>query len=245
MTAAARQEVVERYVADPSLPNRNALIAAHQYLCRRGARKFFRRTVERADLEQVAAIGLIKATQRYSRAYETPFEAYAWLIIVGELMHFVRDHERIVRVPRNLRALERRYAKAYEIFTMRMEREPRPRELAVELGVPLSVIDQLRVLRIRETQATAEDEDGHERFGEGMPMCTMAVPDEAYGIVDRVSLSSALKKLSERELRIVREIFFYDRTQSEVGRSLGISQRQVSRLLTRTLQRLARMMEAA
>lgn len=243
MTAEARQAVVQRFVANPSLRNRNALIAAHQYLCRRGARKFFRRTVDRADLEQVAAIGLIKASQRYSHLYQTPFEAYAWLIIVGELMHFVRDHEQPVRIPRQLRTLERRYAKAYESLTIKSEREPKTPELAAELGVPLPVIDELRALRRSQPGSAGTDEES-DRNREPVRNDALLASEDAYSIEDRLALSYAIQRLSERELKIIRDIFFYDRTQSEVGRSLGISQRQVSRLLTRALQHLARMLAA-
>jgi len=241
MTAELRKHLVERYVTEPSLANRNAIVAAHHYLCRRGARKFFRGTIDRADLEQVGAIGLIKAAQRYNGAYQTPFEAYAWLIIVGELMHFVRDHERLVRTPRQLRALERRYAQAYEDLSARGEREPTTSALAAEIGISALIVDQLRALRGPGTLSETQDDESRD------DAIFVRVDDqtESYTLEDRLSLKSALNTLSGRELRIVREIFFLDRTQSEVGRSLGISQRQVSRLLTRTLQRLARMLDAA
>ena len=244
MTAELRQEFVDRFVSDPSLMNRNALVAAHHYLCRRGARKFYRGTIDRSDLEQVGAIGLIKAAQRYSGAYQTPFEAYAWLIIVGELMHFVRDHERLVRTPRQLRALERRYAQAYEDLSVRCEREPTTSALAAEIGVSALVVDQLRALRGVGSRSATQDDESRDLRDDAI-FTRAEEKTEAYSLEDRLSLTNALRSLSGRELRIVREIFFMDRTQSEVGRSLGISQRQVSRLLTRTLQRLARMLDAA
>ncbi len=97
-----------------------SLVAGFRHLCRRGARKFWRSGLERCDLEQVAAIGLIKAAQRYDSAVGTPFEAYAWLFVVGELMHYVRDFERTIRLPRRLVNLERRYARAHESFSGRL-----------------------------------------------------------------------------------------------------------------------------
>jgi RNA polymerase sigma factor (sigma-70 family) len=50
--------------------------------------------VERGDLEQVAAIALIKAFDRYDESLRTPFEAYAWISIVGELMNYLRARKR-------------------------------------------------------------------------------------------------------------------------------------------------------
>ena len=53
------------------------MIDAHRHLCVRGARNFRRAESDPADLEQVAAIGLIKATDTYCHDRTTPFEAYA------------------------------------------------------------------------------------------------------------------------------------------------------------------------
>ncbi|MBV8152351.1 MAG: sigma-70 family RNA polymerase sigma factor [Candidatus Eremiobacteraeota bacterium] len=231
MTAPARERTLKRYLARPSLPNRNALVAAYLYLCRRGARKFFRGTVDRADLEQIAAIGLIKASERYSPAYQTPFEAYAWLMIVGELMHFVRDQERLVRVPRMLRSLEVRYAAAYESLSAQLEREPSTQELAGALSVPRGVIDELRALHSRSGGPftdVAESIVAQNRDGESQRT-----------IEDRLALAQALEHLSERELKIVRGIFARQRSQADIGKEIGVSQRQVSRVLHRTLERLA------
>lgn len=239
MTAEARQTAVRQFVADPSLSNRNLVVSAHRYLCRRGARKFYRGTVERADLEQIAAIGLIKASERYSHAYQTPFEAYAWLMIVGELMHFVRDHERPIRIPRGLRAADARYTEAYERLSARFEREPSPRELAAEMGVGADLVDELRALRAR---ARSEREREDQRSGE--PLQIPAQLPEPYSIEDRLALACALRHLSDRELKIIRGIFLEERTQADLGAEIGLSQRQVSRVLARTLERLAQLMVA-
>jgi len=240
MTDDARQGLLNQYLAARTLENRNAVVAAHRYLCRRGARKFFRGTVERADLEQIAAIGLIKACERYNRDYQTPFEAYAWLMIVGELMHFVRDHEHVIRIPRQLRSLERRYRDACERLTARLNREPSARELASELGTAIETIDEIRILRAHKL---ADDEDEHAATS-GSYTISFLPTEGMVDVDDHITLANALRQLNDRERHILRQIFFRRFTQAEVGRELGISQRQVSRVLTRTLQRLASMIAA-
>lgn len=236
------EAALRRYVTDPTIENRNAVVDAHRYLCRRGARKFYRGTVERTDLEQVAAIGLIKAANRYSSDYQTPFEAYAWLMVVGELMHFVRDHERVVRVPRRLRALEARYRDTYENLAMELNREPSASELAAGLGVSIDTVFELRNLRSQ--RITDDDGDDASNWIGDRHHPGGVLSDEISVIDERLTLAAALQQLSERERHIVHEIFFRRYTQAEVGERLGISQRQVSRVLTRTLQRLARFIAA-
>ena len=82
-----------------ALHERERMIVSYHYLCKRGARKFLRPDLERGDLEQVAAIGLIKACDRYDGSLPTPFEAYAWSIITGELMNHLRAHKRASPAP--------------------------------------------------------------------------------------------------------------------------------------------------
>jgi RNA polymerase sigma factor (sigma-70 family) len=70
---------------------RERLVAEYWYLCRRAARRFKRCGLERGDLEQVGAIGLIKAVQRYRSPHGAPFEAFASLLVRGEVMHYLRN----------------------------------------------------------------------------------------------------------------------------------------------------------
>lgn len=81
-----------------------ALVLEYLRLARLIARKFAGRIAQLEDLEQVAALGLVKAARAFDPTRKVPFEAFARQRIVGELSHYVRDHEDVVRVPRSLRA---------------------------------------------------------------------------------------------------------------------------------------------
>ena len=109
--------------------NRSRLVYAHAYLCVRAARKFKRPGLESCDLEQVATVGLLKACDRYQVEIGTPFEAYAWLFVIGELMHYVRDWERPIRPPRKLRALELKMRRASATLAGTLGRKPTGCEL--------------------------------------------------------------------------------------------------------------------
>lgn len=71
------------------------------------ARKFARRFVggltPREDLEQVAMVGLVRAARDFDPERGVPFQAFAAQRICGELAHEIRDHEQLIRIPRNLR----------------------------------------------------------------------------------------------------------------------------------------------
>jgi len=62
-------------------------------------------------------------------------------------MHYVRDSERAIRIPRALRSLDRRYVAAWERLAARNQTEPTTMQLATELEVSFSTVEQLQALR--------------------------------------------------------------------------------------------------
>ncbi len=229
-----RTAAVAAFIADRTNAHREAVIDAYRYLCIRGARKFRRPDSEPADLEQVAALGLIKATDTYCAARATPFEAYAWLMIVGELMHYVRDHERAIRVPRALRALERRYVSAWEEIAAQRGAEPTVAQLAAALAVPPRTIAELRAMR-RGNRLAEADRDS--------PLAVLqcdALPATRQGlsIEERLTVRLAVDTLEQRERTVVLGTYAAGLSQSEIAAIIGLSQSQVSKILGRALGKL-------
>jgi RNA polymerase sigma-B factor len=231
-----REVLITRYCAERTVERRNAVVDAHRDLCVRGARKFKRAHNDRADLEQIAAVGLIKAAANYRAEMRTPFQAYAWIMIVGELMHHVRDHERMIRPPRALIALERRYADAWDRLTVTNHREPTTKELAVALGVSVEMVVELRNLRRPEHIPLPEPDsaDGPERIE------LLADTTDPIALEERIALTLAVDELADRERAIVLGTYAAGLTQAEIGERLGLSQSHVSKLLARALNKLRR-----
>jgi len=197
-------------------PARDDLFASHRYLCRRGANKFVRRGLERTDLEQVAAIGLVKACNRYDASTRTPFEAFAWLLILGELMHHVRDHEHPVRQPRWIRGLERSLAAASERLVQRLQRAPTDAEVARELCVPVRAVHELR--RAVQSRTHQQLQATHEPLERDDPA------------IDRVLVESALAACDPSARAVVLGIYALGLSRTDIGRRYGLSPRAVARL---------------
>jgi RNA polymerase sigma-B factor len=229
-----REIVVKRFLAERSAANRHDVIGAYRYLCRRGARKFRRPESDSSDLEQVAAIGLIKATDTYNAERSTPFEAYAWMMVVGELMHYVRDHERSIRLPRWLRALERRYMLAWEALAARDHSEPSTHALARELGVTTDVVEQLQAMRRGNHLSDGDPESPRAQLQcDALPARTPSI-----SIEERLTVIMAVDELPERERIVILGTFDAGLSQAEIARMLGLSQSQVSKILGRALGKL-------
>lgn len=221
------------FVAEPSASHREDVLTAYYYLCVRGAKKFVRAGTDRADLVQVAAIGLIKAVDHFDANMKTPFEAYAWIVIVGELMHYVRDHERSVRIPRALKALERGYIVACDRLQLRLDRAPNTAEVAREMQIEERTVDELRLLRTGHNIISIEEQTGS-------PIGEFAALERGPSIEERLALMLALSELGERDRTIVLGTFASGLSQAELGRRLGLSQSQVSKLIKRALEKMHR-----
>jgi RNA polymerase sigma-B factor len=216
--------------------DRDRTIEEHAYLCSRAAQKFLRPGLDRADLRQIAAIGLIKAYDRYDAALDTPFEAFAWLFIVGELMHFVRDHERIVRPPRRLRSLERRVQDAADTLAFELGREPTYAEIAQRLGVRLSEVEEIGRYREQAISQPLDDLKPHQLRPYSY---TIGEPET------RLLLQAALEQLTTVERTIIVALYTRGYTQHEVAHRLGYSRRHVSRLHRTALKKLLPMCVSA
>src|SRR5438270_6529919 len=89
------------------------------------------------DLEQVAALGLVKAIDRYDPAFGVPLRTYAIPTMFGEVRRYLRDHAWAVRVPRPLQERVLEATKAVERLSARHGRSPTPDEVAAEMDCEL------------------------------------------------------------------------------------------------------------
>jgi RNA polymerase sigma-B factor len=212
-----------------AMKSRDRLFGQYQYLCRRGARKFTRRGSDRADLEQIAAIGLIKACDRYDERLNTPFEAFAWLFVVGELMHYVRDQERLVRAPRRLRELEKRYQRAHDALTAEFGREPSAFEVADRLNVSFREIEELATYRAQAVPESLDALEPHE-----LGPCSYTLDDRE----DRLTAQAALACLTPTERTIILALYAKGYSQVELSERMGYSRRHISRLHRAALRKM-------
>jgi len=210
------------------VPSRDNLFNDYGALCTRACRRFIRPGLDKADLYQIAAIGLIKACDRYDPTAATPFEPFAWLFIIGELMHFVRDHERLVRAPRQVRKMEKRVQLAQEALVARLQREPSVTELAQYLGVNQQTVADACACRDR---AVAESLDALTPY-ELRPRTAMDEPENALVIQEALSL------LTGTERAIVLALYAGGYSQLELADRLGYSRRHISRLHRRALKKM-------
>ncbi|MGX1882218.1 SigB/SigF/SigG family RNA polymerase sigma factor [Streptomyces sp. NPDC055287] len=222
---------------------RNTLIEMNLSLVRFAAGRFRNRGGggDMEDIVQVGTIGLIKAIDRFDLSREVGFATFAVPYIVGEIKRFFRDTSWAVHVPRRLQELRVDLAKAKEELSLRLDRDPTVKELAEHLDLSEEeIIEGL----VAANGYTAGSLDAPNDSGDGPDSGRtfadrLGEPDPAMeSVEDLHTLAPLLERLDARDRRIVEMRFGQEMTQSQIGEELGVSQMQVSRLLTRVLKQL-------
>ncbi|MFJ8495687.1 SigB/SigF/SigG family RNA polymerase sigma factor [Streptomyces sp. NPDC094038] len=217
---------------------RDELVAAWLPMAHRIAGRFRDRGESVEDLRQVAALGLVKAVDRYDPS-RGAFESYAVPTITGEVKRHFRDRMWALRVPRRVQELRNRVRVARRELTQNPgSPEPTVADLAArtgltedEVGAGLEALESFSTLSLDAELAAGED--GY-RLAD-----TLGDSDASYDVVvDREAAKEGLRRLPERERAILYMRFFEDMTQSRIADRLGISQMHVSRLISRSCARV-------
>ncbi|MEU2793653.1 SigB/SigF/SigG family RNA polymerase sigma factor [Streptomyces sp. NPDC007100] len=221
---------------------RQRIITAWLPMAHRLAYRLRERGEHLDDLKQVAALGLVKAVDRFDPDRAEAFEQFAVPTITGELKRHFRDHTWHVHVPRRIQDLRTKVRTAVqELSTSPDGRTPTAAQVAAharlteqDAALGLKALGTYRSLSLE----AALDHDGDGGDGHAL-VDVLGEPEDAFGLVeDRAAAKPFLAGLPERDRRILYLRFFEDLTQSAIAARLGITQMHVSRLLSRALARV-------
>jgi RNA polymerase sigma-B factor len=221
---------------------REELIARYLPLARKLARRYVGTHEPLDDLMQVASLGLVKAVDRFDVDRRTAFTSFAVPTIVGELRRYFRDLGWAAHVPRGAQEMALAVDRARAIHTAHHGVGPTVEELAEQLE--WSVEEVLVALEAGAAQHSVSLDAPCDRDGERSTLAdTIGLADSRLeALEDRLSIATAAHKLSARERRVLALRFVDDRTQTQIAAQIGVSQMQVSRILTRSVERLGELM---
>ena len=188
------------------------------------------------DLFQIGCIGLIKAIDNFDLSQNVQFSTYAVPMIVGEIRRYLRDNNSI-RVSRSVRDLAYKAMQYKEKFNKEKGREATIEEIAKELGVEKEEI-AFSFDAIQDPVSLQEPvyNDGSESIFIMDQVKDTKNSDESWA--DNMTIEEALKRLGDKEKKIIKKRYFDGRTQMEVAEEIGISQAQVSRLEKNALEHI-------
>ena len=233
------RELLRRYHETGDTGAREQLVQRHLPLVRSLARRYAGRGESLEDIEQVGAIGLLKAIDRYDLEREVSLTTYATPNVVGEIKRHFRDKGWAIRVPRGLQELNAKMSGTIERLTVKLERSPSIAEIAEELeSTPEQVLEAMEAGSAYSTVSLSSGPGGGDD-DDFDPMEAIGAEDEEYERTEqRASLEPALEALPEREREILRMRFEDGLTQTQIAERIGISQMHVSRLIRKSLARM-------
>ena len=180
------------------------------------------------DLFQVGCVGLIKAIDNFDITQPVKFSTYGVPMIIGEIRRYLRDNSAI-RVSRSMRDIAYRVLQVRDRYMAENQREPTVEQIAKELDIPREeVVFAMDAVVDPVSLYEPVYSDG------GDAICVMDQvrdtknTDEDW--TNRIALKEAMRRLDDRERRILSLRFYEGKTQMEVSAEVGISQAQVSRL---------------
>ncbi|BBH16396.1 hypothetical protein Back2_06830 [Nocardioides baekrokdamisoli] len=198
------------------------LIRSHLPLVDSIARRYIGRGEPLEDLRQAGALGLVLAARRWEPGREITFGAYATPVVTGEIRRHLRDHGRLVRLPRRVWESAGRCRGAVRELTARLGRPPTTDEIAAHVGIDTAaVIEALNAsawpARLEEIAETSQP---------------VPPPDRSL---------QALGSLRPGQRRLLELVVIDRQSQRQIAALYGISQAQVSRALSATVSDIRRL----
>ena len=202
--------------------------------------RFSNRRENLDDLFQVGCIGLIKAIDNFNTELDVKFSTYAVPMIIGEVRRYLRDNNTI-RVSRSVRDLAYRALQVRERLSKTMLAEPTILQIAQELGEKEEAITHA-IEAIVEPMSLYEPvfNDGGDSIYVMDQISDIGASDDVW--LENIALKEAMKKLNDREKKIIQMRFYRGKTQMEIAEEIGISQAQVSRLEKGALEQIRKQM---
>ena len=199
-------------------------------------KRFYGRGLENEDLFQIGSIGLLKAIDKFDLSYDVKFSTYAVPMISGEIKRFLRD-DGMIKVSRTLKELSYKIFQTREKLLDLLGREPTIEELAEKMQ-----IDKEEIVEALEAGSEVESiyKPIHQKEGNEIRLMDKLEEKEhrEEKILDHMLLQQLLGTLEKEERTLIYMRYFQDKTQSQVGKELGISQVQVSRMEKKIMENL-------
>ncbi len=210
---------------------KNTLVQQNQPLIKSLLKRYLGKGVEYDDLFQLGCLGFVKAINKFDPQYQVKFTTYATPLIIGEIKRYLRD-DGAIKVSRSVKTL---YVKIKKYLLLKSGEidPPTVEELATEFGVSKEEI----IFAMEASHmplplfATTTNDDSEETAC----LADKIVASDDSAFLDKILVKNMLARLSLRERQVILLRYFRNSTQSEVARTLHLSQVQVSRIERKVL----------
>lgn len=214
---------------------REQFIVANMRLVLSIIKRFWAKRINSDDVFQAGMIGLIKSVDNFDLSVGVKFSTYAVPMIIGEIKRFLRDGNSL-RISRSIRDT------AYLALKTRGELEKNDEEASLEnIASAMNVAVSEVVYALDAISDTVSLYDPVFNKNGDTLLLMDQISDEKNtdeNWTESAAITTAIETLGEREKKIIYLRYFEGKTQTEISKSVGISQAQVSRLEKNALREI-------
>lgn len=207
-------------------------------------KKYIGRGLENDDLFQIGCIGLTKAINKFDESKGYKFATYATCLIHGELKREFRDNGSQAKISRSL------YMNGSKVSSLKYKYSV---DSVSELDEEL-IFDEIKMTKAEAEKyesdlykaryAISLDEDVSSNESDSKSKkrdlyeLISDYRDVSEDVCKQILVENSLKMLQNNEKDVIKLRFYYDMTQTQIAKTLGISQVQVSRIETRAKKKM-------
>lgn len=216
---------------------KNSLIEYNLKLVLSILKKYYNKTDNLDDLFQIGTIGLIKAINNFDLNYDVKFSTYAVFIIEGEIKRYLRDNNQ-VRISRSIKELSYKIISYKEKYLKEEGTYPSNEDIMKHFNI--TSYDLYTALNsLTEPMSIFEPifNDG----GDTIYLLDQLEDKSQNNLNELIFLRDALTKLKDKERMILERRYYDGMSQSEIADDLNISQAQVSRIESKALNNVRKL----
>lgn len=210
--------------------NRNEFIENNLGLVHSCAVRFKGKGIEYDDLYSAGCVGLVKAVDNFEVERGLCFSTYAVPVILGEIRRLFRDGG-TVKVSRGLKELSMKINRVIKEFQDKNGYEPTVNQLAEIMQLEPNQIAEAINASSQPLSLTYDNDDGEKQID-----IPIQPPEEK--LTELMALRQIIGELDFIDREIITLRFFKNKTQSETGKILNMSQVQISRKEKRILEKM-------
>lgn len=240
------KEEFQQYAETGDINLRNKIVEENLYMVDILIRKYTGKGVDRDDLYQVGALALIHAVDRFDPSKGFAFSSFATPTILGEIKKYFRDKGWALKVPRRMKEISVMLPRAKEVLSGKLGRTPTVPEVAEYLGqkeedvlMAMESAMAYGASSLDETFRDTGEEGEHSRYEK----FTKTEEVGYNGFENREIIENVLHQLSDTNKYIFQKRFIDETSQSEIAKSLGVSQMTISRAEKNIRQKFAEEMK--